>query len=101
MESRTIKRGDTLTLSCTRRNGAGVPVVLTGMTITAKVRFRTFQQSLVVTVTDPVTGEFTLSSTTTSTWPVATLRCDVQFIFGSTTTSSQTFLIVVDEDVTF
>lgn len=101
MESRTIKRGDTLLLSCTRRDGAGNPVVLTGLTITAKVRYRQFSEALTVTPVDPANGGFSLSSTNTATWPVAALKCDVQFISGSVVTSSQTFEIVVEEDVTF
>jgi hypothetical protein len=101
MESRTIKRGDTLLLSCTRRDGAGVPVVLTGMTITAKVRYRSFSEPLTVALVDPANGVFSLSSTNTAAWPVATLKCDVQFVSGTVVTSSQTFAIVVEEDVTF
>ena len=101
METRTHKRGDTFLLAGTRADKSGNPVVITGMTITSKVRRVAYQQALVVTITDPANGAFSLSQADTSTWPIGTLFCDVQFISGSTTVSSETFKIVVEEDVTF
>lgn len=110
----TVKSGDTFSLSCTRVDANGAPVNLTGLTITSKVRnISGFEDDLTVTVTNAAAGQFSLSAlpADTSLWPVSQsvdgtvfrpniLYCDVQYVTGGVTQSSETFDIVVVEDVT-
>lgn len=41
-----------------------------------------------------------LSAIDSSVFPIDQLRCDIQFIEGATTRSTQTFYVSVEEDVT-
>lgn len=100
------KRGDTLSLLCIWKDASGNPVDLTGYTIASQVRATNFVDSLTVTITDAVNGKFsvTRTATGTSSWPISNsvsrVYCDIQFTTGTTVISSQTFEVVVLEDIT-
>ena len=101
------KRGDTLSLTCTWKDPTGTAIDLTGYTVESQVRAVNFVDNLLVTVTDATNGQFTISATATSTanWPstnsaASRLFCDVQFTTGSVVVSTETFQIVVLEDIT-
>lgn len=101
------KRGDTLSFQCVWNDSAGNPVNISGYTITSQVRAVSFVDDLTVTVTNPTLGQFTLSATAadTATWPLTTsaqsrVFCDVQFVLSGVVTSSETFQIIVVEDIT-
>ena len=101
------KRGDTLSLSCVWKDSAGTPINLTGYTVACQVKAVNFVDTLTVTVTSAANGAFTISrsATGTSSWPVtdsqaSRLFCDIQFTSGSLVTSTETFQIIVLEDIT-
>lgn len=101
------KTGDTLSLTCTYVDSGGNAVDITGYTIASKVKAVGFEDTLTVTKTDAANGVFTISATATATssWPVTTtsdsrLFCDVQFTLGSVVQSSETFQIIVVQDIT-
>lgn len=106
MQSIDFKRGDTLSLSCARKDSLGAAVNLTGVTITSSVKMGAFTDTLTVTVTNAAGGLFTLTRAAASTalWPVSSdasiMYCDVQFIASGVTRSSDTFIINVIEDIT-
>ncbi len=82
---------------------SGLPVDLTGMTITSAVRLRGFLDTLTVTVIDAPNGEYRLSAPASQTalWPVAKLASDVKFDAGAGhVRRTITFHIEVDEEVT-
>lgn len=97
-----FKRGDTFTLSCTYKID-GVPSSVSSIDIDSQVRNQrdTLIQDLIVTKSE-TTGVFTLSADAddTQNWPVTVLRCDVQFSEGGSVRSTQTFEIIVNEDIT-
>jgi hypothetical protein len=100
------KRADTFTLSCVWRDAAGSPVNLSGYIIASQVRTETFVDNLVVTVTNAANGEFTVTraASFTALWPITTyatnLFCDIEFSLTGTVVSSETFEIVVVQDIT-
>lgn len=106
-KSINFKRGDTLTIECTRRDADGTPVDLTGLTIASKVRNGGFEDTLTVTVVDAGAGTFTLAQTATLTalWPISAewsdMLCDVEFVDGANVVSSETFAINVLADITY
>ena len=97
-----FKRGDTLTLTCTYKVD-GVATSVTSIDIDSQIRDSqgNLIQELVVTK-QASTGVFTILATATETslWPVSVLVCDIQFSEGGTVRSSQTFNIVVNQEVT-
>jgi len=101
------KRGDTFSLTCTWTDSLGAAIDLTGYTVESQVRAVSFVDTLTTTITDVTNGVFTLTATATATadWPVtdslsSKLFCDIQFTKGTTVTSTETFQIVVVEDIT-
>lgn len=101
------KRGDTLSLNVTWLDSNNDPVSLTGYTIESQVRAVGFVDDLTVTVTDAVAGEFVISATAidTTLWPITSSQasrtfCDIQFTIGGIVVSSETFQIVIVEDIT-
>jgi hypothetical protein len=107
MEQIFHKRGDTLSLSCEWKDDEGDPIDITSITIASKVRSGTFSDDLVVTKTNSVLGQFTvtLPAADTALWPVTKaafnrMFCDIQTTTGSTVLSTDTFEIVVVEDIT-
>jgi len=101
------KRGDTLSLSCQWLDSNEDPIDLTGYTIDCQVRAVGFVDTLAVVVTNAALGQFVLFSgaTLTESWPVTSsqasrLFCDVQFTQGPIVVSSETFQVIVLEDIT-
>lgn len=98
----SVKRGDTLALSCTRTDSNGDPVTLTGSGAATMKARRGTEIDLTYTVISAAAGTFRLSATAaaTATWKLGVYRCDVEFTSGSTVASTETFLIHVEEDIT-
>lgn len=101
------KRGDTLSCGCAWKDNAGAAINLTGYTIASQVRATGFVDNLTITVTDAVNGLFTLSATATQTssWPItdgasSRMFCDIQFTVGAVVVSTDTFQIIVVQDIT-
>jgi len=101
------KKGDTLSYSCSWKDSAGTAINLTGYTIKSQVRAVGFVGDLTATVTNAANGLFTLSATATQTaaWPItdgaaSQVFCDIQFTIGSVVVSSETFQIIVIQDIT-
>lgn len=98
-----IKRGDSFNLACVYKEN-GVPANLTQYTINSQLRDSSdnLVQALTATKADQASlpGAFTLSAADSSVFPIDMLRCDIQFIEGTTVRSTQTFFIPVEEDVT-
>jgi hypothetical protein len=102
-----FKRGDTFSLECEWTDKDGLPLNLTGYTITSKVKTTGFEDTLVVTIVNAAAGLFTISrsAVNTASWPVtdspkSLLKCDIQRVSGALVRSTQTFFINVEEDVT-
>lgn len=99
----TVKRGDTLTLDCTRTDSAGNAVSLTGVTGAAKMRSRRGTEiTLTFAVVSAPAGTFTLSATAaaTATWETGAYLCDVEFTAGAVVASTDTFSVNVIGDIT-
>lgn len=101
------KRGDTFSLTCTWTDSLGAAINLTGYTFKSQVRATSFVDNLTVTVTNATNGVFTIAATATATanWPItdsaqSRIFCDIQFTKGATVSSTETFQIVVVEDIT-
>lgn len=100
------KRGDTFSLTCVWRDSLGTPINISGYTIASQVRTDTFVDTLVITVTDAVNGAFTVTKAApfTALWPLtsyqSSLLCDIEFSIGGVVVSSETFEIVVSQDIT-
>ena len=90
-------------MSCVYKEN-GVPANLTQYTINSQLRDSSdnLVQTLVATKADQssLPGVFVLTAPDTSVFPLDLLRCDIQFVEGVTTRSTQTFFIPVEEDVT-
>lgn len=103
----TLKRGDTFTydFTVTDPNNSDAPVDLTGWAIRSQIRRGTkLTQELTVTILDAVNGSFQLTATDAETalWRVDTHTCDVEFDQpGVGVTSSETFNVIVCQDVTY
>lgn len=98
-----IKRGDSFNLSCVYKED-GVPASLTQYEIRSQLRDSgdKLVQELQTTKANQTThpGVFVLSAIDPSVFPIDLLRCDIQFIEGTTVRSTQTFFVSVEEDVT-
>lgn len=97
-----VKRGDTLTLNCTRTDSAGNPVSLSGSGAATMRRRNGAAISLTYTVIDAGAGTFRLSAPASATddWALGVYLCDVEFTTGAVVASTETFLIKVVEDIT-
>lgn len=98
------KRGDTFALACSAEN-AGVAVDLTNYTISSQIRDTADSviETLTVTKTSAVDGEFTMSATATQTelWTLGSHQCDIEFVSASgEVDSTETFTISVIKDIT-
>jgi len=113
MQKIPFKRGDTFDMALTWVEPDGTtPKDLTGVTIKSEVRAGVFTDELTVTVTDAAAGEFSLTRAFADTedWPLtqptvgaalpAQMFCDVQFTEAGVRVSSDTFEIIVLEDIT-
>jgi hypothetical protein len=98
-----FKRGDTFALACTYKID-GAPASITGLAIASQIRTVAgdLVAALTVTASDQVAtpGQFTLSAASTTAWPIAGLRCDIQITDGAVIISSDTFLVPVVQDIT-
>jgi len=93
-----FKRGDTFSLQATV-NGEDI----TSWAIQSQIRDNagTLISELVVTKTDPANGEYTIAHpSSTSTFPLKLLYCDIQYTVGGVISSTETFRIEVIEDIT-
>jgi hypothetical protein len=98
-----VKRGDELSLDVTRVDANGVPVNLTGKTVTAQAKVGTFSATLTVTMVNAVAGQFRLSATAAATaaWPVARLSADVKYdASAGAIRRSKTFILKVVQEIT-
>lgn len=103
MSTRRAKRGDTFFLTVTRMDDAGAVVNLTGTTVAAKMRSGAAEITLTAQVTNAAGGTVALSAAAAATelWTPGLYNCDVEFTTGADVTSSDTFRVLVVEDVTF
>ncbi len=101
--TKRVKRGDSFTLTCTRRNSAGVAVNITSTAIESKMRRGATAVTLTVTKTNAAAGVFVLSAApaATAAWTPGLWSCDIEFTDGADVVSTDTFLVEVLEDVTF
>lgn len=102
MKQIKFKRGDTFTLTCTYKVD-GVATSVTDIDIESQIRSNNGTLVKELTVTKQVsTGVFLLSATATESalWPTAALKCDVQFSQDGVVRSTQTFDVIVVEDIT-
>ena len=102
MKQIKFKRGDTFNLTCTYKVD-GSPVSVQSFDIDSQIRTR--RGALVATLVDEKTqstGVFNLSpvNANTSDWPVDVLQCDIQISENGVIRSTDTFSIVVAEEVT-
>lgn len=102
MKQVKFKRGDTFSLTCTYKVN-GVPTSVSAYNIDSQIR--TKRGDLVATLSDTKqvnTGVFTLVPTVsdTSEWPVDVLQCDIQLSENGTIRSTDTFYVVVVEEIT-
>lgn len=97
------KRGDTFVVAA-RLTDDGVPIDLTGWGVRAHVRDgEALVNELVYTPIVLGDGQYTLTCTAanTTTWPVKTLYCDIEYTSpSSVVASTETFAIVLKKDIT-
>jgi len=98
----SFKRGDTFSLVCTYKDN-GVASSVTSIDIDSQIRTTRGELicDLVVTKLADV-GKFTLTATATesATWSVGLLQCDIQFSESGIVRSTETFNIVVVDEIT-
>lgn len=101
MASVTVKQGDSLEWVVTVSE-AGTGVDISAWSIRAQIRQGdTLIANLTVTKTAAGSGVFSLTATATQTdaWSAGTHKCDVEFTDGSDVFSTETFDVVVLEDI--
>jgi hypothetical protein len=96
-----VKQGATLQLIIAAANDDGSPVDLTTITTTSEVRDRQGRliDTLVLTPTSGIPGQYTVAQATTK-WPRGELLCDFKMIRSSIVLKSQTVTIEVLPAVT-
>lgn len=96
------KRGDSWEFDCVRVDGSGDAIDLSLVDITASMRAGDDVYDFTVTKTDAVNGAFRLSMApaVTETMIPSLHLADVQFAQAGDVDSSETFNIVVQEDIT-
>jgi len=102
MKQIKFKRGDTFSIKCTYKEN-GIPVSVSEFDIDCQIRNK--RGALIATLVDTkqeLTGVFTLEPTIadTSDWPVDVLKCDIQLSENGVIRSTDTFLVVVSEEIT-
>ena len=103
MKKIILKKGDTLALSCQLKDSLGVPIDITAYTIQSQVRKQdmTLVDTLIVNKTDNANGEYSITATSTGTWPVDLLVCDIKYTAGaSSIIRTETFTIDLRAAVT-
>ena len=100
----TIKPGDTLLLQCTVTEDDGTtPLNLTGWTIASQVRTKrgVLLATLTVDLHTPASGEFSLRTDATTTWPTGMAEMDISYTdSGGRVMSTETLILHVEHDVT-
>lgn len=99
----THKRGDTFVMSAAAKNADGTGVDLTGYTIESHIRSKggVLIAQPAVTITNAQAGEYDLTVADTTAWPITALFMDVQYTAPSSgVESSETLMIIVEEDIT-
>lgn len=102
MKQIKFKRGDTFSLACTYKVG-GTPSSVSAFDIESQIRNKRGLLISTLNATKLVaTGQFTLTpeDSDTSGWPIDVLQCDIQMSEGGTIRSTDTFSIVVVEEIT-
>lgn len=96
------KTGDTLSLRVERTDSDGQPVDLTGAAVTAQMRRRGEAVDLAVAMVEPAAGicELSLPAAATAMLTPGLWDLDVQFVLDGFTASSETFPVVMEQDVT-
>lgn len=97
-----IKIGDTYAVTAIANDGSGSAVDLTGYTIEATIKDHAGNVIATpsVSITDATAGEYLMTVADTSAWPATVLYSDVTYTdILSTVSSSETFLIIVQENV--
>lgn len=100
----TIKPGDTLLLECTVTEDDGTtPLNLTGWTIASQVRTKRglLLADLTVDLHTPASGQFSLRTDATATWPTGMAEMDISYSdSGGRAITTETLTISVDREVT-
>lgn len=101
------KRGDTLEMTFARRNADGSPFDLTGYTVACEAAMSGTVYPLTATVADVLGGlvSITALATDTDDWPLSVfagpkMLCDIEFSLGALVESTETFEIIVKQDIT-
>ena len=98
---RTIKRGETFAFYANITDDGGAPVI--GLADKLRSQIRTSIDELVteLTVTESqVPGQYLFEAGPTDTWPVSTLYIDIRKDNNGRKTSSPTFKIICEKEVT-
>ena len=99
---KNFKRGDTMLLTVTYKVN-GIASDISTIDIASQIRNQSglLIASMVVTKL-PEAGQFTLAPTNsdTSNWPLGNLLCDIEFTQSGNIRSTETFGIVVVEEIT-
>ena len=100
------KRGDTLVWECEYTDDAGVAVDLTNYSIRCQARdsvgelLFSADESNFINVYDATSGYFRLTISNTSDWDIGKYIVDVEYTIGTVVKSSDTFNLVIEEDIT-
>lgn len=101
-----LKRGDTFSLGCLKKDSAGSPENLSNFTIACQIRngSDTLIATPVISESNQSTspGEFsiTVAADTTKAWELSRYLLDIQFSVGSEVISSETARFKVVKDIT-
>jgi len=98
---KTLKRGETFAFYANITDDDGMPV--TSMADKLRSQIRTSLDGLVaeLTVTETqVPGQYLFEAGPTDTWPVGTLYIDIRKYNGGRITSSPTFKIICEREIT-
>lgn len=90
-----LKPGDSLAWGAIDDSGD-----ITGTDIEAALARGDFYHQLDVTPVNLTAGEFTISTDSTSRFPVGRLDCDIKYSVAGVVTRTATFQIIVDKAVT-
>ena len=99
---KNFKRGDTMLLTVTYKvDGTASDISTIDIASQIRTQSGSLVETMVVTKLEE-TGQFTLEPTTsdTSAWPLGNLLCDIEFTQSGNIRSTETFGIVVIEEIT-
>ena len=96
-----IKRGDTLGFYANLTDTAGEPLTGKAAVLRSQVRtsFGTLLAELPITEDSETPGRYYLRADTEE-WPTGTHLCDIELAEGGVVSSTETFKVLVKEDVT-